>query len=60
MNEEWLSDKSRFIWDGLQRQRLDRPYVRENGRLRPADWGEAFGAVKTALSGAAADPKIRR
>ncbi len=50
INEEWLSDKSRFIWDGLGRQRLDRPYIRENGKLRPANWGEAFAAVKTALS----------
>ncbi len=46
VNEEWLSDKSRFVWDGLQRQRLDTPYVRENGRLRPASWGEAFAAVR--------------
>lgn len=52
INEEWLSDKSRFVWDGLQRQRLDKPYVRENGRLRPASWGEAFAAVK----GLATDP----
>ena len=33
VNEEWLSDKSRFVWDGLGRQRLDTPYVRENGML---------------------------
>ena len=50
INEEWLSDKSRFVWDGLARQRLDKPYVRENGKLRPASWGEAFEAVKKALS----------
>jgi NADH-quinone oxidoreductase subunit G len=43
VNEEWLSDKSRFVWDGLRRQRLDRPYIRENGKLRPASWGEALG-----------------
>ena len=48
VNEEWLADRSRFIWDGLRRQRLDRPYVRENGRLRPATWGEAFAAVAAA------------
>ena len=53
VNEEWLSDKSRFIWDGLGRQRLDRPYVRKDGKLAPADWGEAFDAVKRALSGPA-------
>ncbi|HPF22117.1 MAG TPA: NADH-quinone oxidoreductase subunit NuoG [Hyphomonas sp.] len=50
INEEWLSDKSRFVWDGLARQRLDKPYVRENGKLKPATWGEAFAAVKAALS----------
>jgi NADH-quinone oxidoreductase subunit G len=53
VNEEWLSDKSRFIWDGLGRQRLDRPYVRKDGKLAPADWSEAFDAVKQALSGPA-------
>ena len=45
VNEEWISDKTRFIWDGLKRQRLDRPFVREDGRLRPASWGEAFEAA---------------
>ncbi|MEM9572916.1 MAG: NADH-quinone oxidoreductase subunit NuoG [Pseudomonadota bacterium] len=52
VNEEWLSDKSRFIWDGLARQRLDKPYVRKDGKLTPVNWGEAFDAVKAALSGA--------
>ncbi|MEL6385973.1 MAG: NADH-quinone oxidoreductase subunit NuoG [Pseudomonadota bacterium] len=51
VNEEWLSDKSRFVWDGLQRQRLDRPYVRENGKLRPANWDEALQATAKALGG---------
>src|SRR5690242_6821265 len=45
INEEWISDKTRFIWDGLKTQRLDRPYVRENGRLRASSWGEAFAAI---------------
>jgi NADH-quinone oxidoreductase subunit G len=45
VNEEWISDKTRFIWDGLKTQRLDRPYVRDNGKLRPASWSEAFAAV---------------
>ncbi|QGM45217.1 NADH-quinone oxidoreductase subunit NuoG [Methylocystis heyeri] len=45
VNEEWISDKTRQVVDGLGRQRLDRPYVRENGRLRPASWQEALGAV---------------
>ncbi len=52
VNEEWISDKSRFVWDGLRRQRLDRPYVRENGKLRPASWPEALGKAAEALKGA--------
>ena len=51
VNEEWLADRSRFIWDGLRRQRLDRPYVRVDGKLRPATWGEAFAAVAAAVQG---------
>jgi NADH-quinone oxidoreductase subunit G len=53
VNEEWLDDKTRFVWDGLRRQRLDRPYIREGGRLRAAGWGEALGRVAEALKGAA-------
>ena len=49
VNEEWLSDKSRYAWDGLRRQRLDKPYIRENGKLRPASWGEALGAAAVAM-----------
>lgn len=45
INEEWISDKTRFIWDGLRSQRLDRPYIREGGKLRPASWGEAFALI---------------
>ncbi|MBM3577043.1 MAG: NADH-quinone oxidoreductase subunit G [Alphaproteobacteria bacterium] len=45
VNEEWISDKARQIVDGLKTQRLDRPYIRENGRLRPASWREALAAV---------------
>ncbi|RDC71914.1 NADH-quinone oxidoreductase subunit G [Rhodovulum sp. 12E13] len=51
VNEEWISDKTRFVWDGLRRQRLDRPYIRENGRLRPASWPEALGAAAQAMQG---------
>ena len=45
INEEWISDKTRHACDGLSRQRLDRPYVRVNGKLQPATWVEAFAAV---------------
>ncbi|NUB43460.1 NADH-quinone oxidoreductase subunit G [Fertoebacter nigrum] len=51
VNEEWISDKTRFVWDGLRRQRLDTPYIRENGRLRKAGWGEALVAAATAMKG---------
>ena len=51
VNEEWISDKTRFVWDGLRRQRLDRPYVRENGKLRPASWGEALSVAAAAMKG---------
>ncbi len=54
VNEEWLGDKSRFACDGLQRQRLDRPYVRRDGKLREATWAEALGVVAERLR--AADP----
>ena len=55
VNEEWISDKTRYIWDGLKTQRLDRPYVRKDGRLQPATWAEAFGAVKAAVAGKSGD-----
>ncbi|WP_315833015.1 NADH-quinone oxidoreductase subunit NuoG [Bradyrhizobium prioriisuperbiae] len=45
VNEEWISDKTRHVVDGLRTQRLDRPYIRDNGKLRPASWQEAFAAV---------------
>ena len=51
VNEEWISDKTRFVWDGLRRQRLDRPYVRENGKLREATWPEALQLAKSKLQG---------
>ncbi|WP_029014787.1 NADH-quinone oxidoreductase subunit NuoG [Niveispirillum irakense] len=51
VNEEWISDKTRYAIDGLKRQRLDRPYVRgADGKLKPATWAEAFAAIKTRLA----------
>ncbi len=55
VNEEWMADKSRFVWDGLRRQRLDTPYVRVDGSLRPASWAEAFEAVAGRMRGADPD-----
>ncbi|HEX7789493.1 MAG TPA: NADH-quinone oxidoreductase subunit NuoG, partial [Afipia sp.] len=50
VNEEWISDKTRHVVDGLRTQRLDRPYVREDGKLRPATWTEAFGKIAAAVA----------
>ena len=57
VNEEWISDKTRFVWDGLRTQRLDRPYVREGGKLRAGDLGRGLRCaspqkVKAANAGA--------
>ncbi len=51
INEEWITDKARFVTDGLKSQRLDRPYIRENGKLRPASWDEAFETICSRMSG---------
>ncbi|MBO9430478.1 NADH-quinone oxidoreductase subunit NuoG [Sulfitobacter sp. R18_1] len=51
VNEEWISDKTRFVWDGLRRQRLDTPYIRENGKLRKASWPEALNSAAAAMKG---------
>ena len=51
VNEEWLSDKGRFAIDGLMKRRLDKPYVRQNGKLVPVSWADAFGAIATRLKG---------
>ena len=45
VNEEWISDKARFVWDGLRRARLDRPYIRRDGKLEEASWDEAFTEI---------------
>src|SRR5690606_16484150 len=55
VNEEWISDKTRFVWDGLRTQRLDRPYVRKGGRLQPASWNEAFTTIAGAVGQTSGD-----
>src|SRR5271165_55470 len=52
VNEEWISDKTRHVVDGLRTQRLDQPYVREGGRLRPSNWREAFAAIAAKVKAA--------
>jgi NADH-quinone oxidoreductase subunit G len=51
INEEWISDKTRHVWDGLRMQRLDRPMVRRDGRLETAPWDEALQEIATRLRG---------
>ncbi len=51
VNEEWISDKTRHVVDGLRTQRLDQPYIRENGKLVPATWREAFAAIAAKVKG---------
>ncbi|MCE9508594.1 MAG: NADH-quinone oxidoreductase subunit NuoG [Alphaproteobacteria bacterium] len=51
VNEEWISDKTRFAVDGLKNQRLDMPYVRHHGKLQPATWQLAFDAIAENIKG---------
>ncbi|MEZ5873745.1 MAG: NADH-quinone oxidoreductase subunit NuoG [Hyphomicrobiales bacterium] len=51
VNEEWISDKARHVWDGLRTQRLDQPYVRRKGKLVPSTWDEAFAIIADKLAG---------
>ena len=53
VNEEWINDKTRFAADGLTRRRLDRPFLRKNGKLVEASWREAFDAISARLKGVA-------
>jgi NADH-quinone oxidoreductase subunit G len=55
VNEEWLADKGRFAVDGLLKRRLDRPWVRRDGKLHEASWAEAFAAIAGKLRGVAGD-----
>lgn len=55
VNEEWIHDKTRHAVDGLLRRRLDRPWVRRDGKLQPATWEEAFHVIAERVRGAAGD-----
>src|SRR6187399_2139880 len=55
VNEEWISDKTRHVVDGLRTQRLDQPYIRRGGRLAPASWQEAFAAIAAKVKAAKPD-----
>ncbi len=49
INQEWISDKARFVYDGLKAQRLDTPYMRKDGRLQPASWHDVLNALAARL-----------
>jgi NADH-quinone oxidoreductase subunit G len=55
INEEWISDKTRYSYDGLKRQRLDKPYIRKNGKLTPVSWDEALTVAAAQLKATPAD-----
>ncbi len=55
VNEEWISDKTRHVADGLRTQRLDQPYIRVGGKLKPASWDDALALIGAKLK--AADPR---
>ncbi|NOT70969.1 MAG: NADH-quinone oxidoreductase subunit G [Hyphomicrobium sp.] len=55
VNEEWISDKTRHVADGLKAQRLDTPYIRKDGKLQPASWDDALGLVAAKLKAANPD-----
>ena len=55
INEEWISDKTRYAVDGLSRQRLDQPFLRKGGRLQPATWAEAFDLIASKVKATTAD-----
>jgi NADH-quinone oxidoreductase subunit G len=52
VNEEWATDKTRYMIDGLVRRRLDRPFVRRGGKLQPVAWNEAFDVIAEAAANA--------
>ena len=49
INEEWISDKTRYACDGLKKQRLDRPYIKKNGKIVKSSWNEAFELIKNKI-----------
>lgn len=55
INEEWISDKTRYSYDGLSYQRLDRPYIRKNGKLQPCSWEEVFSFIADTLNNVPGD-----
>jgi NADH-quinone oxidoreductase subunit G len=57
INEEWISDKIRFSYDGLKLQRIDRPFVKSGAKLSPSSWDEAINAIAAKIK-SSDKPKI--
>ena len=55
INEEWISDKTRYACDGLLNQRLDTPYIKYNGKFEKASWKEVFNIIKSKFKNADKD-----
>ena len=55
INEEWISDKTRYACDGLLNQRLDTPYIKYNGKFEKASWNEVFNIIKSKFKNADKD-----
>jgi len=55
INEEWISDKTRYACDGLLNQRLDTPYIKYNGKFEKASWSEVFNIIKSKFKNADKD-----
>ncbi len=55
INEEWISDKTRYACDGLRVQRLDRPYIRKNGKLKESSWSDALEGVANKIKSVKGD-----
>jgi NADH-quinone oxidoreductase subunit G len=51
INEEWISDKTRFAYDGLKKRRLDVPMIKRDGKLQPASWRDAFATIAARVNG---------
>jgi len=58
INEEWIADKTRFSYDGLKVQRLDTPYIRRDGKLKPASWQEALSVINKQITGSVNSTQI--
>ena len=55
INEEWISDKTRYACDGLKNQRLDKPYIKKNGNFEKISWSEAYGYLIKKINETSAD-----